>query len=127
MSSIVALFEKITDALSADRSAVPNEIVQMLLHLQSVRESGYPSEEHLHIESLVAKVVCPYLGTRGLYFGGDEPSVAAKIQPMMCESSRRRQGKSCSEFISFIFPPVYYFGFVCKNKALGKGITRRLL
>ncbi|XP_022112216.1 proline-rich protein 5-like [Acanthaster planci] len=89
---IVLKLHTLKDALSADRAAVPNEIVQMLLHLQSVRESGYPSEEHLHIESLVAKVVCPYLGTKGLYLGGDEPVVAAKIQqPMVHDSMRRRQ------------------------------------
>ncbi|XP_071792050.1 proline-rich protein 5-like [Asterias amurensis] len=107
---IVLKLHTLKDALSADRSAVPNEIVQMLLHLQSVRESGYPSEEHLHIESLVAKVVCPYLGTRGLYFGGDEPTVAAKIQPMMCESSRRRQengrGRSRPTSLQFTEPTV---------------------
>jgi hypothetical protein len=38
--------------------------------LQSVMECYPPSEKRLKLESLVARVVSPYLGHRGLYEGG---------------------------------------------------------
>lgn len=35
--------------------------------LQGVHESRGVSDDYLKLESLIQKVVCPYLGTHGLY------------------------------------------------------------
>ncbi|KAG1685810.1 hypothetical protein GQR58_008925 [Nymphon striatum] len=38
-----------------------------------------PKKEQFEIESLLSKLINPYLGYRGLYEGGDNPSVYANI------------------------------------------------
>uniref|UniRef100_A0A672S528 Proline rich 5 n=1 Tax=Sinocyclocheilus grahami TaxID=75366 RepID=A0A672S528_SINGR len=62
----ITLNMKLEEALSRPRARVPPSIVQMLLVLQGVHESKGVSEEYLKLESLVQKVVSPYLGTQGL-------------------------------------------------------------
>ncbi|KAG8579881.1 hypothetical protein GDO81_011085 [Engystomops pustulosus] len=65
--NIITLNLKLDDALSRPRARVPPSIIQMLLILQGVHESKGVSEEYLNLESIIQKVVSPYLGTYGLY------------------------------------------------------------
>ncbi|PNF13877.1 hypothetical protein B7P43_G11481 [Cryptotermes secundus] len=66
---LASRLEPLLDEMNAEGS-VPPAIRQMLLVLQSVMECYPPSEKRLKLESLVARVVSPYLGHRGLYEGG---------------------------------------------------------
>ncbi|XP_033997792.1 proline-rich protein 5a isoform X1 [Trematomus bernacchii] len=63
----IVLSVKLEDALSRPRARVPPSVTQMLLILQGVHESRGVNEEYLRLESLIQKVVSPYLGTHGLY------------------------------------------------------------
>ncbi|XP_034143916.1 proline-rich protein 5a isoform X1 [Esox lucius] len=65
----IVLSVKLEDALCRPRARTPPSVTQMLLILQGVHESRGVSEEYLRLESLVQKVVSPYLGTHGLYCG----------------------------------------------------------
>ncbi|XP_034442886.1 proline-rich protein 5a [Hippoglossus hippoglossus] len=65
----IVLSVKLEDALSRPRARVPPSVTQMLLILQGVHESRGVNEEYLRLESLVQKVVSPYLGTHGLCSG----------------------------------------------------------
>ncbi|XP_017545808.1 proline-rich protein 5a [Pygocentrus nattereri] len=62
----ITLNMKLEEALSRPRARVPPSIVQMLLVLQGVHESRGVTEEYVKLESLIQKVVSPYLGTQGL-------------------------------------------------------------
>ncbi|XP_063053268.1 proline-rich protein 5a isoform X2 [Engraulis encrasicolus] len=62
----IALNLKLEEALTRPRARVPPSIVQMLLILQGVHESQGVSEEYVRLESLLQRVVSPYLGTQGL-------------------------------------------------------------
>uniref|UniRef100_H3B0I3 Rho GTPase activating protein 8 n=1 Tax=Latimeria chalumnae TaxID=7897 RepID=H3B0I3_LATCH len=64
--NIIALNIKLDDALSRPRARVPPSIIQMLLILQGVHESKGVTEQYLKLESLIQRVVSPYLGTYGL-------------------------------------------------------------
>ncbi|XP_062245570.1 proline-rich protein 5a isoform X1 [Platichthys flesus] len=68
----IVLSVKLEDALSRPRARVPPSVTQMLLILQGVHESRGVNEEYLRLESLVQKVVSPYLGTHGLCSGDGE-------------------------------------------------------
>ncbi|XP_066488448.1 proline-rich protein 5 isoform X1 [Tiliqua scincoides] len=65
--NIITLNIKLEDALSRSRARVPPSLIQMLLILQGVHESKGVTEDYLKLESLIQKVVSPYLGTYGLY------------------------------------------------------------
>ncbi|XP_077450161.1 proline-rich protein 5 isoform X1 [Stigmatopora argus] len=65
--NIIALNLKLDEALSRPRARVPPSIIQMLLILQGVHESKGVTDDYLRLESLIRKVVTPYLGTNGLY------------------------------------------------------------
>ncbi|XP_053506170.1 proline-rich protein 5 isoform X1 [Ictalurus furcatus] len=65
--NIITLSIKLEDALSRPSACVPPSIIQMLLILQGVHESRGVSDDYLKLESLIQKVVSPYLGTHGLY------------------------------------------------------------
>ncbi|NWI45379.1 PRR5 protein, partial [Picathartes gymnocephalus] len=65
--NIITLNIKLEDALSRSRARVPPSIIQMLLILQGVHESKGVTEDYLKLESLIQRVVSPYLGTYGLY------------------------------------------------------------
>ncbi|XP_056878979.1 proline-rich protein 5-like [Takifugu flavidus] len=65
--NIITLNLKLDDALSRPRARVPPSIIQMLLILQGVHESKGVTDDYLRLESLIQKVVSPYLGTHGLY------------------------------------------------------------
>ncbi|XP_024138267.1 proline-rich protein 5a [Oryzias melastigma] len=68
----IVLSVKLEDALSRPRARVPPSVTQMLLILQGVHDLHGVNEEYLRLESLVQKVVSPYLGTHGLYSGDDD-------------------------------------------------------
>uniref|UniRef100_A0A8C6L9Z0 Proline rich 5 n=1 Tax=Nothobranchius furzeri TaxID=105023 RepID=A0A8C6L9Z0_NOTFU len=70
---IITLNLKLDEALSRPRARVPPSIIQMLMILQGVHESKGVTDDYLRLESLIQKVVSPYLGTHGL-FSRDEPS-----------------------------------------------------
>ncbi|XP_053440552.1 proline-rich protein 5 isoform X1 [Nycticebus coucang] len=63
----ITLSVKLEDALARAHARVPPAIVQMLLVLQGVHESRGVTEDYLRLETLIQKVVSPYLGTYGLY------------------------------------------------------------
>ncbi|XP_070362839.1 proline-rich protein 5 isoform X1 [Equus asinus] len=69
----ITLSVKLEDALARSHARVPPAIVQMLLVLQSlcllqgVHESRGVTKDYLRLETLIQKVVSPYLGTYGLY------------------------------------------------------------
>ncbi|KAM3870313.1 proline-rich protein 5a [Diretmus argenteus] len=65
----IVLSVKLEDALSRPRARVPPSVTQMLLILQGVHESRGANEDYLRLESLIQRVVSPYLGTHGLYSG----------------------------------------------------------
>ncbi|XP_030640803.1 proline-rich protein 5-like [Chanos chanos] len=65
--NIITLNIKLEDALSRPRARVPPSIIQMLLILQGVHETKGVSDDYLKLESLIQKVVSPYLGTHGLF------------------------------------------------------------
>ncbi|XP_029010768.1 proline-rich protein 5-like isoform X2 [Betta splendens] len=65
----IVLSVKLEDALSRPRARVPPSVTQMLLILQGVHEPRGVNEDYLRLESLVQKVVSPYLGTHGFYSG----------------------------------------------------------
>nr|XP_046234410.1 proline-rich protein 5-like isoform X2 [Scatophagus argus]XP_046234411.1 proline-rich protein 5-like isoform X2 [Scatophagus argus] len=65
--NIITLNLKLDEALSRPRARVPASIIQMLLILQGVHESKGVTDDYLRLESLIQKVVSPYLGTHGLY------------------------------------------------------------
>ncbi|XP_034528908.1 proline-rich protein 5-like isoform X2 [Notolabrus celidotus] len=65
--NIITLNLKLDEALSRPRARVPPSIIQMLLILQGVHESKGVTDDYLRLESLIQKVVSPYLGTDGLY------------------------------------------------------------
>ncbi|KAI3366762.1 hypothetical protein L3Q82_009425 [Scortum barcoo] len=66
--NIITLNLKLDEALSRPRprARVPPSIIQMLLILQGVHESKGVTDDYLRLESLIQKVVSPYLGTHGL-------------------------------------------------------------
>nr|KAG5706840.1 hypothetical protein BaRGS_004175 [Batillaria attramentaria] len=67
--NIVVLKVSLREALDAKKYEVPPNIRQMLLILQ------------FRCEKLVARVVVPYLGQRGLYEGSPEPVTRANFRP----------------------------------------------
>lgn len=62
----IALSVRLEDALARGHARVPPAIVQMLLVLQGVHEARGVTQDYLRLETLVQKVVSPYLGTYGL-------------------------------------------------------------
>lgn len=60
--------------------------------LQSVMECYPPSEKRLKLESLVARVVSPYLGHKGLYEGGS-PKPVVPSRELDVAHLRRPSGK----------------------------------
>lgn len=69
--NIITLNIKLEETLSRPRARVPPSIIQMLLILQGVHESKGLTEDYLHLEVLIQKVVSPYLGTHGLFSSDD--------------------------------------------------------
>ncbi|XP_062239174.1 proline-rich protein 5-like [Platichthys flesus] len=65
--NIITLNLKLDEALARPKARVPPSIIQMLLILQGVHESKGVTDDYLRLESLIQKVVSPYLGTNGLY------------------------------------------------------------
>ena len=73
------------EALSTcSQHEIPPEITQMLLNLHAIHDGGNspsaPSEEYVQLEGLLSKVVCPFLGSKGLYLhvGEEDPAIPAR-------------------------------------------------
>lgn len=56
-------------------------VIYILPNFQSVRDTEPPNKNYLRLEKLVARVVVPYLGHRGLYEGQSEPEIASLFAP----------------------------------------------
>lgn len=73
----------------------------MLLNLHAVHDGGTyattPSEEYVQLEAILAKVVCPFLGSKGLYLrmGEDDPAVPAR-DPNAKEDGQGTPGSNSS-------------------------------
>ncbi|XP_063970111.1 proline-rich protein 5-like [Lytechinus pictus] len=86
---------------SCNESEIPPEITQMLLNLHAVHDGGSyattPSEEYVQLEVLLAKVVCPFLGSKGLFLrmGEDDPAVPAR-DPNAKDDSQSTSGTGSS-------------------------------
>ncbi|KAK1327605.1 hypothetical protein QTO34_012894 [Cnephaeus nilssonii] len=83
----ITLSVKLEDALARAHARVPPAIVQMLLVLQGVHESRGVTKDYLRLETLVQKVVSPYLGTYGLYSG--EGSFTHSCRSTCCAAPAR--------------------------------------
>ncbi|XP_042528653.1 LOW QUALITY PROTEIN: proline-rich protein 5 [Dipodomys spectabilis] len=84
----IALSVRLEDALARARARVPPAIVQMLLVLQGVHESRGVTEDYLRLETLIQKVVSPYLGTYGLYCSGDAFAHSCVLEKRLVRRSR---------------------------------------
>ncbi|BFZ09147.1 hypothetical protein BsWGS_12186 [Bradybaena similaris] len=81
--NIVVLKVSIKEALDGvEKQLYPSNIQQMLLVLQSTEDNVFLSENQFILEKLVARVVCPYLGQRGLYEGSPDPVIKVKPKPV---------------------------------------------
>ena len=67
---IVLLKTSIDETLRAiPKEQIPSDITQMLLVLAGVHDSNPPNQNYLKLESLVARLISPYIGFNGLYRG----------------------------------------------------------
>ncbi|KAH9504720.1 Proline-rich protein 5 [Bulinus truncatus] len=81
--NIVVLKVSIKEALdSVSKVEYPANIAQMLLVLQSIQDNVFLSENQFLLEKLVARVICPYLGQRGVYEGSPDPMIKVKLKPI---------------------------------------------
>lgn len=79
----VVLKVSIKEALdSVAKQSYPPSVQQMLLVLQSIQDNVFLSENQFLLEKLVARVVSPYLGQRGVYDGGPDPIIKVKLKPI---------------------------------------------
>nr|CAD7398086.1 unnamed protein product [Timema poppensis] len=87
---IMKLESKLTPELEDQylKKKVSPALRQMFLVLQNVSESYPPSEERIKLERLVARVVSPYMGFRGLYRDG-HPDPVIKSREMDVAHLRR--------------------------------------
>nr|CAD7425494.1 unnamed protein product [Timema monikensis] len=87
---IMKLESKLTPELEDQylKKKVSPAVRQMFLVLQHVSESYPPSEERIKLERLVARVVSPYMGFRGLYRDG-HPDPVIKSREMDVAHLRR--------------------------------------
>ncbi|XP_057180025.1 proline-rich protein 5 isoform X2 [Triplophysa rosa] len=98
--NIITLNIKLEDALMRPRARIPPSIVQMLLILQGVHECKGVSSDYLKLESLVQKVVSPYLGTHGLF------SSDGSVTQCSCLLEKRLQRHSLRSIDSPVKNPV---------------------
>ncbi|KAM4881327.1 proline-rich protein 5 isoform 3-T4 [Thomomys bottae] len=84
----IALSVRLEDALARARARVPPAIVQMLLVLQGVHESRGVTEDYLRLETLIQKVVSPYLGAYGLYSSEDTFTHSCILEKRLVPRSR---------------------------------------
>uniref|UniRef100_A0A7N8XNB4 Proline rich 5a (renal) n=1 Tax=Mastacembelus armatus TaxID=205130 RepID=A0A7N8XNB4_9TELE len=91
----IVLSVKLEDALSRPRARVPPSVTQMLLILQGVHEARGVNEEYLRLESLVQKVVSPYLGTHGLYSGDDAEAHCCVLEKRLAWGWPKSADQAC--------------------------------
>ncbi|XP_023212321.1 proline-rich protein 5-like isoform X2 [Centruroides sculpturatus] len=78
---------KIEEALQKVNYKVSSGIKHMFLILQGVNDSYPPNKNKLKLESILARIINPFLGFRGLYQGGSEP-VIPSMEPAI--AARRK-------------------------------------
>ncbi|XP_076337807.1 proline-rich protein 5-like isoform X6 [Tachypleus tridentatus] len=83
--------QNIVGAISSATDVIPHGIKHMLLILQNVKDQYPPCKNKLKLESLVAKVVTPFLGFTGLYYDGEGPVVLSK-EPQLVTRQRLSDG-----------------------------------
>ncbi|XP_054159470.1 proline-rich protein 5-like [Oppia nitens] len=73
-------FENKLKELVTENKIIPTDIKQMLLVLQSICECFPPSKNKIHIESLTALAISPYMAYKGLYvnYNISEPTVPSR-------------------------------------------------
>ena len=117
----VLLKTKIEEVLENGQSISPH-LKQMLLMLASVHESKPPSENYMRLETLIVKVIRPYLGVKGYYPSFDDEKVKAdlnarssarmsprktkevsKIQPSIDETNNNKEISSLTREIGNVF------------------------
>ncbi|XP_076444864.1 proline-rich protein 5-like isoform X2 [Babylonia areolata] len=81
--NIVVLKVGLRETVDTKKYEMPPNIRQMLLVLQGLHDPTFLSKEQLDLEKLVACVVVPFLGSRGLYHGGPEPVTKANYRPVL--------------------------------------------
>ncbi|KAL8581928.1 hypothetical protein ACOMHN_010302 [Nucella lapillus] len=81
--NIVVLKVGLKETVDAKKYEIPPNVRQMLLVLQGLHDPTFLSKEQLDLEKLVACVVVPFLGSRGLYQGGPEPVTKANYRPAL--------------------------------------------
>ncbi|XP_076337803.1 proline-rich protein 5-like isoform X3 [Tachypleus tridentatus] len=81
----------LSSAISSATDVIPHGIKHMLLILQNVKDQYPPCKNKLKLESLVAKVVTPFLGFTGLYYDGEGPVVLSK-EPQLVTRQRLSDG-----------------------------------
>ncbi|XP_045431043.1 proline-rich protein 5 isoform X4 [Pipistrellus kuhlii] len=84
----ITLSVKLEDALARAHARVPPAIVQMLLVLQGVHEARGVTKDYLRLETLVQKVVSPYLGTYGLCSGEGSFTHSCVLEKHLLRRSR---------------------------------------
>uniref|UniRef100_A0A8D2ATQ5 Proline rich 5 n=1 Tax=Sciurus vulgaris TaxID=55149 RepID=A0A8D2ATQ5_SCIVU len=84
----ITLSVKLEDALGRAHARVPPAIVQMLLVLQGVHEPRGVTEDYLHLEALIQKVVSPYLGTCGLFSSEGTSAHSCILEKRLLRGSR---------------------------------------
>ncbi|XP_022237986.1 proline-rich protein 5-like [Limulus polyphemus] len=79
------------DALSSEVIEVTPGVKHMLLILYNVNDTFPPNKNKLRLESLLARVIVPFLGFKGLYYGESEPVVESS-EPELIARRRSSDG-----------------------------------
>lgn len=96
---IILLKIKMEEALASVNYAVTPGIKHMLLILQGVNDSCPPNKNKLKLESMLARVVVPFLGFKGLYDGGEEPIVTS-MEPIIAAKRKSLDWRRISRPLS---------------------------
>ncbi|XP_076311197.1 proline-rich protein 5-like isoform X4 [Tachypleus tridentatus] len=79
------------DILSSEATKVPRGVKHMLLILYNVNDAFPPNHNKLRLESLLASVIVPFLGFKGLYCGQPVPLIESS-EPQLIERRRSSDG-----------------------------------
>ncbi|XP_076311194.1 proline-rich protein 5-like isoform X1 [Tachypleus tridentatus] len=88
---LVVLDLGIEDILSSEATKVPRGVKHMLLILYNVNDAFPPNHNKLRLESLLASVIVPFLGFKGLYCGQPVPLIESS-EPQLIERRRSSDG-----------------------------------
>ncbi|KAG0418713.1 hypothetical protein HPB47_004649 [Ixodes persulcatus] len=97
------------DLLSLNKDAVLESIRHMILILYNVSDSYPPTKTKLKLESLLARLVSPFLGFQGLYLQGHPEPVIESSEPEIA-ARRKSAGVETRNTRVPYFPPCYEGG-----------------